>query len=172
MRVVTGLCLSVLLGVTATKAACVLDDYSVEAEFNRSVEVVLAKVISERAVPAAPDDPNSIDGTNYSLQVRETFRGQGGDTLTIYSENSSGRYPLKVGRTYLLFLYEQQGRLSADNCGNSGLASEKRREMNAVRRLGKLGDDGQKPNYRLNLTVGTVTRLARAARRAPAPSAG
>jgi len=142
-----------LFAVNASIAACLQGDYSVEAEFKRSVEVVLAKVISERTVPAAPDDPDSVDGTNYAVRVLETFRGQRRKSLTIYSENSSGRFPMQSGRTYILFLYEQQGRLSADYCGNSGLESRKANVVSAVRRLAKVVQGDQKPNNRLKLAA-------------------
>jgi hypothetical protein len=40
-----------------------------------------------------------------------------------------------TGESYLLFLYRQQGRRSADYCGNSGLLTRKTKQLLEVRHL-------------------------------------
>jgi hypothetical protein len=124
--------LALALCCGASFAACLLDDYSVSAEFSRSAVVALARVVSERQVPEQKE-AGLLDGTLYSLRVQETYRGQASRTRSVFSENSSGRFPMVVGQTYIVFLYLQSGRLSADYCGNSGLASDKQNVVNEVR---------------------------------------
>jgi hypothetical protein len=119
---------------TAALAACLLDDYSVKAEYARSVAVVKATVVSERTVPDAPS-ADLIGGTVYAVRIQKSFRGALHGTSEVFSENSSGRFPMERGKTYLLFLYRERDRLSADNCGNSGLASQKKSVLVALRAL-------------------------------------
>ena len=140
--------LNCLLAFALSHAAfgvCLLDDYSVKAEFVRSVAVVKAQIISERTVPD-PDAPEFIGGTIYKVKIQESFRGALQGTVEVFSENSSGRFPMQIKRSYLLFLYQDEGRLSADPCGNSGLASVKKDVLATVRALRKEERAIQKPN--------------------------
>ena len=120
----------------AASAVCLLDDYSVKAEYARSTAVVIAKVVSERVVPDGPA-PDAIGGTMYGVAIQESFHGTLRGKVEIFSENSSGRFPMLKGKSYLLFLSQEDGRLSADNCGNSGLASQKKQAVAEVRALHK-----------------------------------
>jgi hypothetical protein len=45
--------------------------------------------------------------------------------LEIFSENTSGRFPMQLRRRYVLFVYREAGRLMVDNCGNSGFIEDK-----------------------------------------------
>ena len=126
-------------------AACLLGDYSVPAEYLRSDAVLIGRVLSEHAVPD-PEDPQSFAATIYSIRIEESFRGSHRGTIELYSENTSGRFPMDKGQKYLLFVYRQQGRLSADYCGNSGLLAEKAEVITHVRQFAKQHDRAQKPN--------------------------
>src|SRR5438046_683826 len=90
----------------AAMGACLLDDYSVKAEFVRSVAVVRVLVVSERNVPD-PDAPEFIGGTFYTVRIQKSFRGALDGTVKVFSENSTGRFPMESGRSYLLFLYRE-----------------------------------------------------------------
>jgi hypothetical protein len=56
-------------------------------------------------------------------------------TIRLFSENSSGRFQMQVGETYLLFAYDALGRTAIDNCGNSGLVHDRAYELGAVRSM-------------------------------------
>jgi hypothetical protein len=139
--------LSYLVAFTISDAAfgaCLEDDYSVAAEYARSVAVVQARVISERNVPD-PGAPKFIGGTIYKVRVEESFHGALHGTVEVFSENSSGRFPMEKRKSYLLFLYREEGRLSADPCGNSGFVSQKTNDLAKVRALSKAAHTDQKP---------------------------
>lgn len=123
------------LTIETAIGACLLDDYSVSAEFSRSTVVALGRVASERQI-SEQKDSGVLEGVIYTVRVDELFRGHAGKTLTVFSENSSSRLLMQGGQTYLLFLYSQSGRLSADYCGNSGLSTNKQSVLNQVRALG------------------------------------
>ena len=127
----------------AALGACLHDDYSVEAEFPRSVAVVKALVVSERNVPD-PEASEFLGGTIYKVKIQESFRGALQGTVEVFSENSTGRFPMERRRSYLLFLYRDETRLSADPCGNSGLVSEKKDALAKVRPLRKQERANQK----------------------------
>src|SRR6267378_5328355 len=111
---------------TAT-AACLLNDYSVRAEYDRSLMVLTGKVVAERTVP-------------------ESGRRKAGQSLDVFSENSSGRFPMQPSESYLLFIHLDTDRLAVDNCGNSGPVSARAETLRAVRALASRQRGGQKPN--------------------------
>jgi hypothetical protein len=92
--------------------------------------VFVGTVISARSVP--PRGAEELDGWLYTLNVQELFRGPRTRTIKVFTENSSGRFPLDVGRTYLLFAHKLDGRLTIGNCGNSALLSK---AAEAIRKL-------------------------------------
>ena len=126
------LLLSTLIMARGSMAACLLTDYSVKAEYDRSDAVAVAQVVSERVVPPSKGE-DSLGGTLYTVKIEEWLRRAPRDTVEVFSENS--RFPMKRGVPYLLFLYEAQGQLSADNCGNSGPISDKKNALDIVPQL-------------------------------------
>jgi hypothetical protein len=111
-----------LWGLTA-QGVCVNGHPSIASEFQHSKAVVLATVIGIKQLPETQDG-NFLDGIMYQVKVQRRFKGSNPPTLDVFSENSSGRFEMTAGEAYLLFLYEDHGRLSVDNCGHSGVASK------------------------------------------------
>jgi hypothetical protein len=106
---------------------------SVAEEYRVAKAVVVATVLARQLVPSVEDD--SYDGTMYRIRVDRRFRGSLGDEAEIFSENSSGRFPVTVGARYLLFIHTGSGRMQVDYCGNSGLLSERGKELKEIERL-------------------------------------
>lgn len=125
---------TVLLVAAPAKAACLLGDYSVKSEFERSIAVVIGTVVNERPTPESKD---LSDGVTYTVRVEESLRGHVPATMELFSANSSAGFPMNTGVTYLLFLDQTAERIAADNCGNSGPISDKQLTLITVRRLAK-----------------------------------
>jgi hypothetical protein len=95
--------------------------------------VFIGTVVSERHEP--PTKNWDQEGTTYAVRVYERLRGQLPGTVQLFSENSSGRFPMEVGTKYLLFVYSDRGRTMVDNCGNSEVYSVSSPKLQDVRRL-------------------------------------
>ena len=132
-RLLLALAVVLFPGVRAA-AVCPKPDPKVCSEFFKSDAVFAGRVESQRTVPATGSD---YDGWVYQLRVHRVFRGTLGDTVDVFTENSSGRFPLEMGRKYLLFASRGDGRLVIDNCGNSALLSEATETTRDIERLGK-----------------------------------
>jgi hypothetical protein len=97
----------------AAQAVCFKGDVSVDptkgpvepwnVEFRHSQAVLIGTVGSERNIPD-PGNPGFWTGTVYKLKVDALLKGTVGDSVEVFSENSSGRFPLTVGSRYVLFL--------------------------------------------------------------------
>jgi len=122
-------------------------DYSVRAEYDRSAAVVTGQVIAER--PVAESGRHS-DGVVYTVKVETVYRGDRRGVVDVFSENSTGRFPMQLQERYLLFIYPETGRLVVDNCGNSGPVSEKTAVLRAVKSLVSPKRGGQNPNSALH----------------------
>jgi hypothetical protein len=126
----------------AASAAAYCDSFpTVEQEFKNSALVFIAKVIGTRDVRVRSEAITG--GTFYSVAVEEVLKGTPPKTVELYSENSSGRFPMEVGVQYLVFanygVFEGiTGQHPAiNNCGNSEPLSKAHKALAIVRKLAK-----------------------------------
>ncbi len=96
--------------------------------------MITARVLNAKLVPSA-NDGYFLDGTIYGVEMRKGYKGNPGDALSVFSENSSGRFPMQIGREYLLFLYRDHGRYQVDNCGNSDELPKSLKKVAEVERI-------------------------------------
>ena len=111
------LLLTVLL-LTASRsgfAVCLNGNPSVAQEYRDSPIVFVGTVTGEQNVR---ESKNYLDGVMYTVTADEVLRGSLPKRMRLFSENSSGRFPMHVGSTYLLFVYRALGRTMVDACGN------------------------------------------------------
>ncbi len=123
------LVLSILFVSANADAVCLKGNPSISQEYADSPIVFIGKVIAKKDVAESRD---YYEGDEYTVQVQEIFKGTPTNPLLIFSENSSGRFPMEVGGTYLLFVYEELNRYQISNCGNSGLLSKKKDALNEI----------------------------------------
>ncbi len=70
-----------------------------------------------------PDGATHVDGVNYTIRVDRILHGKmiKSNEVTIFSENSAEKFPMQVGKQYLLFVHKEDAGFVVNNCGNSGL---------------------------------------------------
>jgi hypothetical protein len=131
---------ALLVGAASAVAYC--DGHpTVKQEFKTSALVFVGKVTSARDVTV--QSQSITGGTFYSVEVVEVLKGGPPHTLELYSENSSGRFPMDAGVRYLIFadygtfegIRGQQ--LAVSNCGNSAPLPKGEKTLETVRRLKK-----------------------------------
>lgn len=118
----------------ALHAACLLGDYSVASEFKRSEAVVTGIVMAARVAQDAQHSWPFL-GIAYTVQVQHTYRGKPQSNVVVFSENNSGRFPMELGTSYVLFLYKAGLHLEADYCGNSGPVADKQKVLMVLQGL-------------------------------------
>ena len=141
MRLLLIICFFALSALAADDA---LRDWrrrlGVEEEYTNSKCVFVGKVVSSKRIM---DKDGSIQGTLYVVRVEELLKGSPPEDVQIYDENSSGRFPMRASRKYLLFAYEDTFEgvagfcLAINNCGNSGTLSRAKKELVMVGELKK-----------------------------------
>lgn len=111
-------------------------DNSVKAEYARST-LVLTGIVTEAHLLVDPTDPGWSPGIVYTLKTEHPYRGKAPATFVVLSENDSGRFPMEVGVSYLLFLSapDDKHQYGASNCGNSGDASTHEQTLMLVEKL-------------------------------------
>ena len=81
--------------------------------------------------------------TFYSVKVAQALKGSPSKTVELYSENSSGRFPMQIGEQYLVFadygVFEGiRGRkLAINNCGNSAPLAKAQKALAVLHALTK-----------------------------------
>ena len=152
------LCMATAVSLTApaTRAYCPPEiDYSVRGEYERADYVGVVRVggvvwLDEQRRPTKLHGhlmlgtiPGGFDpyiGADYHVTPEHTFKGAPAQTLTIFSENTEARTPLRVGERYLVFLerqtvgdeYIRHGDLMIDYCGNSSGLSDAGRAISII----------------------------------------
>jgi hypothetical protein len=127
-------------------ATAVYRDPSVRAEFEDAQLVITGKVMGERRITTA-DDPEGYAFTIYTVKVLQTFKEPPQPTIHLLSENTTARFWMDTGKTYLLFVSrgvspdssgtEQLPDTFVDNCGNSAALPEAARALKTVKGLSK-----------------------------------
>ena len=110
---------------------------SLDRELWSSSAVVIGQVMSGRYSPKSPGG-NWVDGTTFQLAVREVIQGSTAKKLTLFSENSSGRFPMQIGAEYLVFASPCDGQLYVNGRGNSGPVAEKVEVIAKLRTMASL----------------------------------
>ena len=116
----------VILFSSLVSAACPNGYPTISEEYSSSVIVLVGKVVAHAASPA---EGNFYDGDTYTVIPLRVLKGTPDSRMDLFSENSTGRFPMQLNRKYLLFVYEDHGRLMVDNCGNSDLMSHAKRAL-------------------------------------------
>lgn len=140
------------------------DYYSEASELARSSYAVEGTVVGASWVdehgllhtssPPLGDDGRTIGisapylGVWYELKTDISRKGDAVGIVRVFSENSTGRFPMDVGRRYFLYLSEEDfgppvGKaLVADNCGNSApVQTDVEKSLSLISRLlHQLGD--------------------------------
>jgi len=128
------ICAVLLLCAAAAFAACVNGYPTVQKEYASAVMVFGGNVVGDQKTPDSIDG-YFLDGDTYRVVPTHVFKGSAKGSVELFSENSTGRFPMQPNREYLLFVYADHGRLIADNCGNSDLMSRARKAAAEVARL-------------------------------------
>jgi hypothetical protein len=112
--------LALTLSVAGASAQCRARHMTISDELHNSGETIVATVLDEQNVP---DSSFHMDGVDYIVKVDRVLRGKliHTDTVRIFSENSPEKFPMQIGKQYLLFVHLDYNRLEVDNCGNSGM---------------------------------------------------
>jgi len=116
-------------------ANCPVPEIRANGEFFKATLVFTGQVIFQRYV-----ERENESGWYYRIEVKEMFKGNPHGPVTVYSEDSSTRFPLKIGSKYLLFVYRRNARLEIDSCGNSALISEAGESLNKIRSIAESRD--------------------------------
>ncbi len=121
-------------------AACPNGWPTISDEYNDSAMVLVGNVVAHTSTSAKGD---FYDGDTYTVVPVRTFKGNPGARINLFSENTSGRFPMNVNRDYVLFVYEQSGQLMVDNCGNSDVLPHANNALTQIIAVARHGTDSQ-----------------------------
>jgi hypothetical protein len=108
------------VSVATSMAQCQGGRLTVSQELHDSGATIVGTVY---AATPLPDSSFHMDGVNYVVHVDRLLKGRmvSTDQVNIFSENSPTKFPMQVGKQYVLFVHLNYNTYEVDNCGNSGL---------------------------------------------------
>jgi hypothetical protein len=115
-------------------AACMDGHPSVTSELKDSTMVVVGTAAEAHNIPD-PEDPEGYIYTIYVIKVSEVLKGPAPPSFWLYSENTTARYPMDLGKPHLLFVEQSPNLNYVSSCGNSGPMGESQRAYRAVKRV-------------------------------------
>jgi hypothetical protein len=116
-------------------AACPADVVMpVEQEIKTVDAVVVGMAVSHKYTAAGPGG-TWVDGTYYTVEVSSVEYGSSAKEIILFSENSSGRFPMIQDKAYLIFVNSCDGVQYIDAKGNSGPLSKRADDLKTVRNL-------------------------------------
>jgi hypothetical protein len=98
----------------------------------KSDVVLIGQVTSTDTIK---DSGGDRKGWSYTLKVIKSYRGAAVPTMKVFTANDSGKLPLEVGKTYLLFASQVDGRLSI---GYDEVSGELKDAQQALKDLDKI----------------------------------
>lgn len=105
-------------------ALCADGKPTFEKEWNRSRYVLVGRLVASKPVIAA-DDPQGVEATDYTVAVVRSFKGNAGRVISIRSDNTSSRFIMRPGYSYILFIESDASTNFVDPCGSSGELSQR-----------------------------------------------
>ena len=127
------------LAVTATiflhagqaAAQCVNDAHPTLRNEKRATSAIIeGQALHAQELKEDPKAPSAVTATLYDVHVVHTKQGRVASTIQVRSDNTASRFPMQIGRSYILFLKRNGDFYTVDGCGNSGRIAEKR-EINS-----------------------------------------
>lgn len=113
---------------------------SLSREVKESAFVIVGSLMSYRRV-SDPEDPEGYAATLYRVRVDRVLRGRPPARLTIYNENTSGRFPFDdpvgqgKGKRYLMLVSSAPEGYWVSSCGNSGELAKSGKTMRSIQRM-------------------------------------
>lgn len=107
---------------------------SVAQEYKLSDFVGVGVVIAKKDF-SFPDDPQGVEKTVYRIKISKRLKGAMSSPITITSDNTSSRFPMNTGKSYLVFLRVFGDETVVDSCGNSGELKNRKVELAKLTKL-------------------------------------
>ncbi|TAL04485.1 MAG: hypothetical protein EPO08_01230 [Rhodospirillaceae bacterium] len=133
------------LSPDAAQAAC-LEFPSLPQQYTTALYIITGTAVSEKYIEGSPDD-YFMPGDELKVHVDKVLKGSPPPYLTLFSERSSGMFPLDLSVPYVLFIEQEHGRLMVSNCGDSDYLSKSKNILAAVQRISHLPQNVEAPAH-------------------------
>jgi hypothetical protein len=119
---------TIALSVGQAGAQCVKDAHpTLQNEKRATSAIIEGEPLHAQELKEDPKAPSVVTATLYDVRVVHTKRGRVASTIQIRSDNTASRFPMQIGRSYILFLKRDGDIYTVDACGHSGKIAEKRK---------------------------------------------
>ena len=119
------LLITIILAVCGSaQAVCAYGKPSFAEEWGRAKYVLVGRLVDSKVLTSV-DDPQGVTAIEYTIDVVRRFKGKSGHRISIRSDNTSSRFNMKSGYSYILFIESDGMGNFVDPCGSSGELSQR-----------------------------------------------
>ena len=113
---------------------------SIAEEIEKSEFVVIGMVVSRHIVVDPVEDPEGYEAEIFRIRIETVLKGEPRPPLikpylSVYNVNTSARFPMDVGKKYILFVYLGRDGFWVNSCGNSTTYREGADTIKTVARI-------------------------------------
>ncbi len=126
---------SLVLASGSAQAVCIDGNPTIAEEFASSKAVFTALV--EKRIRVVDTENDFVEAHVFILKLKNLYKGSFPPMVVSYSENSSGRFDMDTGETYLIFSNYGDNPITIDNCGNSDSKQNSHETLQKVMELSK-----------------------------------
>ena len=114
-------------------AQCVNDSHPTLRNEKRATSAIIeGQAFHAQELKEDPKAPAVVTATLYDVHVIHTKQGRVASTIQVRSDNTASRFPMQIGRSYILFLKRAGDIYTVDACGHSGKIAETRKINSSI----------------------------------------
>lgn len=113
---------------------------TVADEIKKTNFIAIGKVISRKIVVDPIEDPEGYEAELFHVEIENVLYGNPPGYvvkgyLALYNENTSSRFNMDVGESYLMFVSESFDGFYIDSCGNSGTVTKSKEIIKSIQKI-------------------------------------
>jgi hypothetical protein len=113
---------------------------SVAEELKKSEFVIIGSTSSRKILVDPIENPQGYEAEIFQVKVERVLSGKPKEYvtkeyLTIYNYNASSRFPMELGKKYLLFVSEGADGYWVNSCGNSNEIEQSQNTVELIKKI-------------------------------------
>lgn len=113
---------------------------TVADEIKETNFIVIGKVTSRKIIVDPIEDPEGYEAELFQVKVESVLYGTPPEYvikgyLTLHNANTSSRFNMDIGESYLMFVSDYMDGFFINSCGNSGTVTERKEIIKTIQKI-------------------------------------
>lgn len=113
---------------------------TVADEIKKTNFIAIGKATSRKIVVDPIEDPEGYEAELFQVEIEKVLYGNPSGYvvkgyLTLYNANTSSRFNMDIGESYLMFVSDYLDGFFINSCGNSGTVTESKEIIKTIQKI-------------------------------------